>query len=92
MMKPRQYKKLCKKAAEIMKFESCRKDDDGIWYFQWQNFDEWDCEDAWPRLVEFFCAAVNTEDDGKGDLIWKPEQNQQQARPLNVLSWAKLNF
>lgn len=92
-MKSRQYKKLCKKAAEVMGLNNCGVYD-GIHYLSWSCSsyeDEWDSEDAWPYLVNMFDSEVNTiiDDDSECGISWKGKSEQTKSTPKNVFKWAR---
>ncbi|MAF36564.1 hypothetical protein CL622_05610 [archaeon] len=92
-MKRRQFKKLCKKAAQLFSLKRCGVDD-GIWYVNWHcgGFeDEWDSEDAWPYLVNIFHSEVNTMIGYNSEcgISWKPDNLFTKATPKNVLAWAR---
>jgi hypothetical protein len=95
-MKPRQYKKLCKKAAELIGLHKCGVED-GIFYTSWccNEYDgEWDGEDAWPYLIASFDGDVNiTLDDSKEcGVSWVDDQLWVKATPKNVFKWARSNM
>lgn len=89
-MKQRQYKKLCKKAAERMGFNRCYKEDgSGIYYLLFDcggDDSEWDAEDCWPWVVDLFESDVNIVVD-EGGLSWlnKPVK----PTPKNVFAWLR---
>ena len=93
-MKSRQYKKLCKKAAQAIGFKNCDTED-GIWQVWWDcsgmDFTEYDCEDAWPFLVGQFDGAVNTmlDENSECGISWKPDNQCLSSTPKNVFSWAR---
>lgn len=93
-MNERQYKKLCKKSAEIIGFDKCcNDDDDGIWHFiKWDHYwGEHDSEEAFDYLVSVFHGNVNTEELGNSEwgLEWKPDNELTKATPANVFAWAR---
>ncbi len=73
----RQYKKLCKKAASILRFKDCGLEE-GIWYVFWDcsgsGFTEFDSEPCWDWLVARFDGDVNTfvDSDNEFGISWKP--------------------
>lgn len=94
-MKTRQHKKLCKKSAEIIGFNTCDQDD-GVWHVCWEergmDYTEFDSEEAWGWLVRRYDAAVNTtyDSDSECGISWKPENQIAKATPTNVFAWARL--
>jgi len=95
-MKPRQYKKLCRKSALIIGLNKCDSDD-GIFYvfFECGGYDsEWDSEDAWPFLVGIFDAEVNTiyDEDSECGISWKPDSEYKKPIAINVFKWAKSKY
>ena len=94
-MKRRQYKKLCKKAAEIMGFVDCDIDD-GIYHvfheIRGMDFIEYDAEPAWDWLVARFDGTVNTmvDEDSECGISWVPGYLRIKATPKNVFAWARL--
>ena len=94
-MKTRQHKKLCKKSAEIIGFNTCDQDD-GVWHVCWEergmDYTEYDSEEAWGWLVRRYDAAVNTtyDSDSECGVSWKPENQIIKAIPTNVFAWARL--
>lgn len=94
-MKRRQFKKLCKKSAEIIGFKSCDKDD-GIWHVCWEergiDYTEYDSQEAWDFVVIRFDADVNTSYDDASEcgISWKPDNQIIKATPRNVFAWARL--
>lgn len=90
----RQYKKLCKKAAQAMDFKACSFED-GVWQVCWDcsgmDFTEYDSEDAWTYLVGSFNSVVNTmvDEDSECGISWKPDNQCLKSTPKNVLSWAR---
>ena len=92
----RTYKKLCRKAAEIMQFENCHADQgDGIYYRQFNCggfHDEWDSEDCWPYLLNAFHFDNNMEPDPDLGVRMKPDHRRNKATPKNVLAWGRLAF
>jgi hypothetical protein len=95
-MKPRQYKKLCKKSASIIGLNKCDSED-GIFYvfFECGGYDsEWDSEDAWPFLVGAFDSEVNTlyDEDSECGMSWKLPTEFEKTNAINVLKWARLRY
>lgn len=94
-MKNRQYKKLCKKSAEIMGFKNCYNDGgDGIYYslFDCGGCDsDRDSKDCWTWLVDLFHGDVNTvaDKDSECGISWCSENQFTKATPRNVFTWAK---
>ena len=94
-MKPRILKKLCKKSAEIMNFNSCDIED-GLYHVFWEergmDYCECDSKEAWSWFVGYFDADINTVidlDDEWGGIAWKPVSQQIASTPKNVFAWAK---
>lgn len=93
-MKPRIFKKICKKSAEIIGLDQCEKDG-GIWYACWEergmDYTEYDSEEAWDWLVKRFDAEINTVygEDLEYGISWKPDSQIIKATPKNVFEWAR---
>lgn len=93
-MKPRIFKKLCKKSAEIMNFNSCDIED-GIYHVWWEergmDYCECDSEEAWTWILSRFDGDVNTiySDDFDFGFKWKDRSQQLASTPKNVFAWAK---
>ncbi len=93
----RQYKKLCKKAASILQFEDCEKEE-GIWYIFWDcsgaDHREFDGQPCWDWLVARFQGEVNTFLDSNNELgiSWKPSHLCLPSTPSNVFKWAMKTF
>jgi len=96
-MKPRIFKKLCKKSAEIIGFEQCDKDE-GVWFFCWaecgMDYTEYDAKEAWTWLVDHFDSAVNTIFDHNSEcgISWKPDNQITKSIPKIVFKWAREEF
>ena len=94
-MKKRQFKKLCKKTAEILNFISCDIEG-GVYHVWWEergmDYCEYDNKEAWGWLVGCFEGAVNTfidPYDEWGGVSWKPDSQIIKPTPKNVFAWAK---
>lgn len=94
-MKARQFKKLCKKTADLLGFNSCSIED-GVYHAWWEergmDYCEHDCKEAWPWLIDYFDADINTIvdlDNEWGGISWKPDNQTLKSTPKNVFAWAK---
>ncbi len=93
-MNKRQYKKLCKKSAEIIGFDKCDNDGGfGIWH-AYKDIDwcgESDSEPTWDYLVARFSGDVNTVVDKSSvfGISWKPDNELTKATPAKVFAWAR---
>ena len=91
-MSERQYKKLCKKSAEIIGFDKCCNDD-GIWHFVKLDFclGENDTEESFDYLVSEFHNDVNiiADENSECGISWKQDNDFTKATPANVFEWAR---
>ena len=91
-MKSRVFKKLCKKTAEIMNFNSCDIED-GVYHAWWEergmDYCECDSKEAWEWLTDRFEGEVNTFIDPNNGISWKPIKQQLSSTPKNVFEWAR---
>ena len=89
-MKPRIYKKLCKKASLFL--GDAINVDEGICYIIMGGYCEGDfgSEDCWPWLVGAFNDDVNTvyDEDSVCGVSWVRKSQRVKATPSNVFSWA----
>ncbi len=100
-MNPRQYKKLCKKAAAAIGFKDCDLCDENIWHVGWQtsgmDYVEWESEPAWDWLVNSFHESINMFFDVNDPRcmcgpVLKDDKELLPATPKNVFAWAKMNY
>lgn len=91
-MNKRQYKKLCKKSAEIIGFDKCCNDED-FWlvFTSVDQYGECDSYEAWDFIVERFHGDVNTiaDENSECGINWKPDNEFTKATPANVFDWAR---
>ena len=92
-MKQRIFKKLCKKAAELIPKDQCTCDpaDEGIYHIILKDyFGDHDYEPAWDWMSSCFDAEVNTFENN-GEIDWKPKSQWKKPTPKNVFHWWKSN-
>ena len=93
-MKVRQFKKLCRKSAEIVGLSRC-VNDGGVWYspaYCCSDGDE--IEPAWEFLHDIFNTEMNTFVDSRSDYgySWKDRKDFIPPTPKNVFKWARKNL
>ena len=90
-MSERQYKKLCKKSAEIIGMDKCDLESGIYSVFYPCSMDEYDSCPAWDSLVDRFHDDVNiiADENSECGISWKQKDELIKPTPANVFAWAR---